>query len=91
MKSILDGVALGTVHHAKVHDLAMLEGMQCLEQEVHVTAGNLLVKMHFTNWAKAQKEDPVLRAVLDWLKEQKQTDKCERIHDQCTISTVSYK
>ena len=30
--------------------------------------------MHFTNWAKAQKEDPILSAVLDWLKAQKQTD-----------------
>ena len=30
--------------------------------------------MHVTNWAGAQREDPVLSAVVDWLKAQKQTD-----------------
>ena len=61
-------------HHAKVHDLAMLEGDPYLEQEVCVTAGHPLVEMHVTNWAEAQREDPMLSAVLDWLKAQKQTD-----------------
>ena len=74
VKSILDGVTLGTVHRAKIHDPAMVEGDQCLEQEVCITAGFPLVEMHVTNWAKAQREDPMLRAVLDWLKVQKQTD-----------------
>ena len=60
VKSILDGVILGTAHHAKVHDLAMVEGDQCLEQEVHVTAGCPLVEMHVTGWAKAQREDLML-------------------------------
>ena len=60
-------------YYAKVHDLAMVEGDQCLEQEVHVAAGCPLVEMHVTNWAKAQREDPVLSTVFDWLKEQKQT------------------
>ena len=52
---------------AKVHDPGIVEGDQCLEQEVHVTAGQPLVEMHVTNWAKAQREDPMLSAVLDWL------------------------
>ena len=30
--------------------------------------------MHMTNWAAAQREDPVLSTVLDWLKAQKKTD-----------------
>ena len=30
--------------------------------------------MHVTDWAKAQKEDPMLSAILDWLKAQKKTD-----------------
>ena len=30
--------------------------------------------MHVTDWAKAQKEDPVLMAVLDWLEVQKRMD-----------------
>ena len=28
--------------------------------------------MHVTDWAKAQREDPMLGAVLDWLKVQQQ-------------------
>ena len=29
--------------------------------------------MHVTDWAKRQREDPVLNAVLDWLEAQKTT------------------
>ena len=49
VKSILNGVTLGTVHQAKVHDLAMGEGNQCLEQEVQVAASCPLVEMHVTD------------------------------------------
>ena len=73
-KSMLNGVTLGMAHHAKLHNPAMMEGDQCLEQEVHVTAGYPLVEIHVTDWAKAQREDSMLTAVLDWLKAQKQTD-----------------
>ena len=34
----------------------------------------MLVQMHVTDWTEAQKEDPVLSAVLDWLEVQKKTD-----------------
>ena len=74
MKSILDGVTLGVAHQAEVHDLAMVEGDQCLEQEVQAAAGHMLVEMHVTNGAEAQREDPMLSTVLDWLKAQKQTN-----------------
>ena len=73
MKSILDGVTLGIVHHAKVHDLPVVEGNQHLEQEVCVATGHPLVEMHGPNWAESQK-DPMLSQVLDWLKAQKKTD-----------------
>ena len=59
---------------AKVHDLAMVEGDQCLEEEVQVDAGCALVEMHVTDWAEAQRGIPMLRTVLNWLKAQKQTD-----------------
>ena len=32
------------------------------------------VEMHMTNWAAAQKEDPVLNAMLNWLAAQKKTN-----------------
>ena len=41
---------------------------------VHVTTGQVLVEMHVTNWAKIQREDPVLNAVFNWLEAQKKTD-----------------
>ena len=74
VKAILSGVTLGTVHQAKIHDLALVEGNQHLEQEVWVTPGCPLVEMHVTNWAEAQREDPMLSTVLDWLKVQMQTN-----------------
>ena len=74
VKSILDRVMLGSAHWAKVHDPAIVEGEYHLEQEVHVTAGHTLLQMHVTDWAEAQREDPLLSTVLDWLKAQKQTD-----------------
>ena len=74
VKSILDGVTLGTVHWAEVHDSAIVEGGHHLEQEICVTAGHALVQMHVTDWAEAQREDPMLSTVLDWLKAQKKTD-----------------
>ena len=74
VRSILNGVAVEAVHLATVHNPAIVEGDQCLEQEVHVTAGCLLAQMHVTDWAEAQKEYPLLRAVPDWLKAHKKTD-----------------
>ena len=61
-------------HQPKVHDPAVVEGNQCLEKEVQVAAGYTLVEMHVPNWANAQREDPMLSTVLDWMKAQKQTN-----------------
>ena len=58
----------------EVHDPTVIEGDHDLEQEVHVATGCTLVQMHITYWAEAQREDPVLGAVLDWLEAQKKTD-----------------
>ena len=69
MKSILNAVTLG-----QGNDSAMVEGEQHLKQEVWVAAGCPLVEMHVTYWAKTQRADPMLSAVLGWLKVQKQTN-----------------
>ena len=74
VRSILHGVALGSVHQAEVHDPAIIKGDCHLEQEVCIAAGCALVPMHVTDWAEAQKEDPMLSTVLNWLKVQKKTD-----------------
>ena len=74
VRSILNGVVLGAVHWAEVHDPTVVEGDLSLDWEVHVTAGNMLIQMHVTDWAKAQREDPMLSAVLDWPMVQKKTN-----------------
>ena len=58
VRSILNRITLGAAHWVEIHDPSMVEGDHNLEQEVHVTAGHVLVQMHLTDWAKAQREDP---------------------------------
>ena len=74
VQSILDGVTLGMAHRAEDHDPSVVKGDHNIEKEVHVTTGQVQVKMHVTDWAVAQKEDPVLNAMLNWLGTQKKTD-----------------
>ena len=64
VQSILDGVTLGATQRAAGDDPAMVEGDHNLEKEVCVTAGQVLVEMHVTDWATAQREDAVLDAVV---------------------------
>ena len=74
VRSILDGITLGDAQWEEIHDPTMEEGDHNLEQEVCVAAGFMLVQMHMTDWAEAQREHPVLSAALDWLEAQKKTD-----------------
>ena len=74
MQSILDGATLGATQRAEGDDPAIVEGDQKIEKEVCVAAGWVLVEMHVTNWAAAQREDPELDAVLHWLEAKKETD-----------------
>ena len=71
VRSILDGITLGAAHWAEVYDPTVAEGDHDLEQDVHVAAGCILVQMHVTDWAEAQREDPILSARLDWLEAQR--------------------
>ena len=63
-----------SIHRAEGYNPAVVEGDHGIEKEVCVTAGWVLVKMHMTDWAKTQREDPVLNAVLNCLEAQKKTD-----------------
>ena len=74
VQSILDGATLGATQRAEGDDPAMVEGDQEKEKEVWVTAGQVLVEMHVTDWVAAQREDPKLDAVLHWLEAKKKTD-----------------
>ena len=71
MQSILDGVTLGAAQRSERDDPAMVEGDYNMEKEACVTTGQVLVEMHVTNWAAAQREDPELDAVWCWLEAKK--------------------
>ena len=74
VQAILDGATVGTSQRAERENPAIIESDQQLEQEVRVTTGQVLVEMHVTDWAVAQKEDPELDAVLQWLGSRKKAD-----------------
>ena len=74
VKAVLDGAAMGASQRAERENPAIIENDQRLEQEVQVTAGQVLVEMHVTDWAATQKEDPELDAVLQWLGSAKKAD-----------------
>ena len=74
MQAVLDGTTLGASQRAEREDPAMIEGDQEKEKYVRVAAGQVLVEIHVTNWARAQKEDWELDAVLQWLESKKKTD-----------------
>ena len=61
MQAILDGAAVGASQRAERENPAIIKNDQQLEQEVQVAAGQVLVEMHVTNRAAAQKEDPELK------------------------------
>ena len=71
---VIDNIPFKEWFRAEVHNPTMVESGHCLEQEVCVATGCALVQMHVTDRADAQREDPILSAVLDWLKAQKETD-----------------
>ena len=74
LRSILDGITLGVAHWVEINYAAVVEGDYNLEQEVCVAAGCLLVQMHVTDWAEAQREDPILSVVLNWLEAHKKIE-----------------
>ena len=74
VQAILDGATVGTSQRPEREDPAIIKGDQQLEQEVQVTTGQVLVEMYVTDWAVAQKEDPKLDAVLQWLESKKKAD-----------------
>ena len=74
VQPILDGATVGTSQRAERENPAIIKGDQQLEQEVWVATGWVLVQMHVTNWAVAQKEDSELDAILQWLVSKKKAD-----------------
>ena len=64
VQAILDRATIGTSQRVEGEDPTVIKGDQQREKEVQVATGQVLVEMHVTNWAAAQKGDPKLDAVL---------------------------
>ena len=70
MKSILDGVTVGTTKRADAHDPAVAkagENIHKLFQETAILAEAACIDLHATDWLTAQQEDPTLKAVIKWI------------------------
>ena len=89
MQAMLDGAALGAPEKAERENPAIIESNQQLEQEVWITAGRVLVEMHITDWAAAQREDPELGTVLQWLESGKKAD-LKTLLGECVMSKESW-
>ena len=74
MQAVLDGATIGASQRVEGENPAVIESDQQRETEVQVATGQILVEMHVTDWVAAQKEDPELHAVLQWLESKKKTD-----------------
>ena len=72
VKSILDGVTIGTARRANGHDLMVAEANKRIHKQVEETAvqaqaTHMHVIMHVTDWVAAQQEDPILKIVMEWI------------------------
>ena len=85
VQAILDGATMGTSQRAEGENPAIIESDQQLQKEVQVAAGQVLVEMHVTDWAAAQKEDPKLDAVLQGVRSKKKAD-LRTLLGECIIS-----
>ena len=79
MKSILDGVTLGLTGRVDVHEPVVAETdedihKQVWEAAIQTTAAHMCVNLHMTDWVAAQHEDPVPKAMIDWIPNQKVLD-----------------
>ena len=74
VQAVVDGATIGASQRVEWENPTVIESDQQRETEVWVTAGWVLVEMHVTDWVAAQKEDPELHAVLQWLESKKKTD-----------------
>ena len=72
VKSILDRVTVGSIGRANAHDPLVAETdekihKQVQEAAIQARATHTHVNLHVTDWVAAQWENPVLKAVINWI------------------------
>ena len=77
VKSILDRVTLGLTGRADAHDPVVAENDEEIHKQVQEAviqaraAAHMYVNLHLTDWVATQWEDPVLKAAINWISNQK--------------------
>ena len=79
MKSILDGVTVGTVVKADAHDPVVAEANEWIHKQVEETASqvraaHMHVSLHVTDCVAVQQGDPILKTVMEWISSHKVQD-----------------
>ena len=79
VKSILDGVPIGTIERADAHDPVVAEAdeklhKQIQETAVQVRAAHMCVSLHVTDWVAAKQEDLILKILMEWISTQEVQD-----------------
>ena len=73
----MNGVTVGAINWADTHDPAVAKADKIIHKSVQET-GTLAwvahVDLHVTDWVTAQQEDLILKAMIEWISEQKLQD-----------------
>ena len=72
VKSILDGVIIGTAGRADAYDPTVVQADERIHQQVEETAvqectTHMHVNLHVMDWVAAQQEEPILNIVMEWI------------------------
>ena len=77
MKSILDGVTVGSMKRADAHDLVVAKADEEIHkpvQEIAILAWAACINLHVTDWVTAQQENPICKTAIKWISGQKVQD-----------------
>ena len=73
MKSILDGVAMGTTKTVDAYDPVVAKADKEIHkpfQETVILVWGACVDLHITDWLTAQQKDPTLKTAIEWVSDQ---------------------
>ena len=79
VKSILDGVTVGTAGRGDIYDPMVIEADESIHEQVEETAvqawaTHMHVNLHVTDWVAVQQEHPILKFVMEWISSHKVQD-----------------
>ena len=90
VKSILDGVTIGTTGRVNAHDPMVAEANERIHKQFEVTAvqaqvTHTCVNLHVIDWVAVQQDDPILKIVMEWISSHKVQDLKHLLGDHTMI------